>query len=408
MAEPAEAAEPAESERAAAAAERRAIRPLFAAGFVTAFGSHGVAANLAVASPDDLAHQLFTLGVLLALYDGAEILLKPVFGSLADRIGPRPVLLGGLLGFAAASAAFVLAGDPTGLGLARFAQGAAAAAFSPAAGAMIARIAPERRRGRAFGGYGAWKGLGYTLGPLLGGGLVQLGGYPALFGVLTGLALGVLAWAALAVPRLDPLPRRRVTLLDLTRRLAAPDFLAPTIGLAASAAALSCGVGFLPLIGAGAGLSPAATGAAVSVLAITATLTQPLVGRVRDRGHLGDRVALVGGALVTAAGLAVPALLPTLAGLLLSAVVIGAGTSMITPVAFTVLAAATPTERLGQTMGSAEVGRELGEAGGPLLLGAFAAAGGVTSGFLGLAVVIALTAGAGLAAARRPPPAETR
>ena len=68
--------------------------------------------------------------------------------------GPRPVLLGGLLGFAATSAAFVLAGNPAGLWVARFAQGAAAAAFPPA-GAMIARLAPDRRRGRAVGSYGA-------------------------------------------------------------------------------------------------------------------------------------------------------------------------------------------------------------------------------------------------------------
>jgi MFS family permease len=154
----------------------RAIRPLFAAGFVTAFGAHSIAANLGFSSPD-LASHLLALGVLLALYDGAEVLLKPVFGSLADRIGPRPVLLGGLLGFAAASAAFVVAGNPAGLGLARFTQGAAAAAFSPVAGALIARIAPDWRRGRAFGSYGAWKGLGYTLGPALGGALISLGGY---------------------------------------------------------------------------------------------------------------------------------------------------------------------------------------------------------------------------------------
>ena len=81
---------------------------------------------------------LLELGVLLALYDGAEVLLKPVFGSLSDRVGPRPVLLGGLVGFAIASTGFVVAGQPGWLGIARLAQGASAAAFSPAAAALVA------------------------------------------------------------------------------------------------------------------------------------------------------------------------------------------------------------------------------------------------------------------------------
>ena len=70
---------------------------------------------------------LLTLGLLLAVYDGAEVALKPVFGALADRVGARPVLLGGLLAFAAASAAFVIAGDPAWVGLARFRAGCASA-----------------------------------------------------------------------------------------------------------------------------------------------------------------------------------------------------------------------------------------------------------------------------------------
>src|SRR5690242_20406834 len=148
------------------------MAPLSAAGFVTAFGAHSVAASLGGFTKSGL----LALGLLLAVYDGAEVLLKPVFGVLADRIGPRPVLLGGLLAFAAASAAFVVAGNAGLIGVARLGQGAAAAAFSPAAGALVARLQSGVRHGRAFGSYGAWKGLGYTTGPLLGGLLVTLGG----------------------------------------------------------------------------------------------------------------------------------------------------------------------------------------------------------------------------------------
>jgi MFS family permease len=205
-----------------------------------------------------------------------------------------------------------VAGNPAGLGLARFAQGAAAAAFSPAAGTLIARIAPDRRRGRAFGSYGAWKGLGYTLGPVLGGILISLGGYRLLFVVLTALALAVAGWAALAVPGLSPLPRARQTVLDLARRLSDRGFLVPTTALAASTAALASGVGFLPVIGALIGLGPVATGAAVSVLAATAALSQPWIGRARDAGRLADRTGMTLGLVLAAVGLAVPALLPHL------------------------------------------------------------------------------------------------
>jgi MFS family permease len=379
--------------------EKAVIRPLFAAGFVTAFGAHGIAANLGAASPEGLATHLLTLGVLLALYDGAEVLLKPVFGALADRIGPRPVLLGGLVGFAIASAVYVVVGNPAGLGLARFAQGAAAAAFSPAAGAMIARVAPDRRRGRAFGSYGAWKGLGYTLGPLLGGVLVNVGGYRLLFVVLTVLALVVAGWAAVLVPRLPALPRGRQTVIDLARRLSERSFLAPTVALGAATAALAAGVGFLPVVGVGAGLGPIATGASVSVLAATAALSQPVVGRVRDTGRVSDRSALTIGLMATAVGLGVPALLANLAGLLVAAVLIGLGTAAVTPVAFAALAATSAPERLGQTMGAAEIGRELGDAGGPLVIGALGAGISLATGFLGLGVLVAL-AGALAGAAR--------
>ncbi|MGW4527168.1 MFS transporter [Amycolatopsis sp. NPDC004378] len=376
------------------------LLPVYAAGFVTAFGAHSIAAGLGGYTQAEHA-SLLTLGLLLAVYDGAEVVLKPVFGALADRIGPRPVLLGGLLVFAVASAAFVLAGNPALVGFARLGQGAGAAAFSPAAGALVARLAPKTGHGRAFGGYGAWKGLGYTLGPVLGGVLITLGGYPLLFGTLGVLALAVAGWAAAAVPGVAPLPRARQTVLDLARRLATRGFLRPTATLAGATAAVAVGVGFLPVAGAGAGLGPLATGAVVSVLAAVGALVQPWAGRARDAGRIRDGAGMAGGLAITALGLASAVVLPGIAGLLVAALAIGAGTGLATPIGFAHLAAATPPERLGQTMGSAEVGRELGDAGGPLLVGALAAAGSLAVGLSGLAVVLALFAVAVASTARR-------
>lgn len=212
-------------------APRRAVWPLYAAGFTTAFGAHGIAASLGGFS-EDAVTSLLVLGGLLALYDGAEVLLKPVFGSLADRIGGKPVLLGGLLAFAA-----------------------------------------------------------------------------------------------------------------------------------------------------------------------TAAFVQPKAGRALDAGRLTTRTGLLTGLAVTAAGLAA-AMLPGLAGILLAAALIGTG--LITPLGFAALAASTPEGRLGQTMGSAELGRELGDAGGPLLVAAVATLSTLTYGYAALALLVAAAPVLALAARRAP------
>jgi len=361
--------------------------PLYAAGFTTAFGAHGIAANLGAFSAD-AATSLLVLGGLLALYDGAEVVLKPVFGTLADRIGAKPVLLGGLVAFAGASALYAVADRPGWLWAARLGQGAGASAFSPSASSLVARLNPAAGRGRAFGSYGFYKSIGYTLGPLLGGVLVWAGDLRLLFAVMAICAAAVAVAAAIVVPAPPPLPRRRQTLIDLAHRLAQPSFLAPTAALAAATAALSVGVGFLPVSGAAAGLGTVATGAAVSVLAATAAIVQPRAGRALDERRLSTRTGLLSGLLITAAGLAA-ATLPGVAGVLLAAALIGLGTGLITPLGFAALAASTPEERMGQTMGSAELGRELGDAGGPLLVAGVATASTLATGYAALALLLA-------------------
>jgi MFS family permease len=373
--------------------------PLLAAGFTTAFGAHAVAGTLGTTTTGTAA-SLLTLGALLAIYDGAEIILKPVFGTLADRIGARPVLLAGLVVFAAASAGFAFADNTAWLWAARCGQGVGAAAFSPAASALIARLSPPGAHGRAFGSYGFYKSLGYTLGPLLGGLIVAHGGLRGLFAVMAVLGAGVAVWAAAAVPVVAPMPRQRQTVLDAVRRFSEFAFLAPTLALAAATAALSVGVGFLPVSGTEAGLSPVVVGAVVSLLALTTAFTQPIAGRALDAARFSPIAGITAGIVVTAVSLAVAAL-PGVAAILGAAVLIGAGCGVITPLAFATLARDTPQERLGQTMGAAEIGRECGDAAGPLAVAGIAAATALPFGFLGLAAAVGAAGVVTVAGGRR-------
>ena len=92
---------------------RRQVAPVYAAGFVTAFGAHAVAANLGRYA---LGHHgsLWELGLVLGVYDGAEVVLNRSSARWPTGTGAKPVMIGGLVLFTAASAALVAGGDPAG------------------------------------------------------------------------------------------------------------------------------------------------------------------------------------------------------------------------------------------------------------------------------------------------------
>ncbi|WP_069710968.1 MFS transporter [Curtobacterium sp. ER1/6] len=369
----------------------RGLAPLYLAGYTTAFGAHGVGSVLG-AETDDLGLTLVGLGLVLALYDLAEVVLKPLFGALSDRIGAKPVIVGGLVGFALASLLALVQPTALVLALARLGQGAAASAFSPASSAAVARLAGRERLGRYFGRYGAWKSTGYVLGPVLGILLVQGVSLQALYVVLAVLAAGAALWVALSMPALPVQPRRRTTVVDLVRQTADRAFLVPTALLATTTGVLGVAVGFVPLLAVRLDL-PAVVGAvAIAAIAVVSSALQPLTGRLRDQGRLATRGGSTAGLLVAAAGLAVLAAAPGAVTLFVAAVAIGVMLGTVTPLAFAHLAASTPDDRMGRTMGNAELGREVGDAGGPLLVGAVATAWTLPGA---IAVLAAATAAAG-------------
>jgi len=122
---------------------------------------------------DDLEKASHWVGLLFSLYSVMQFIFAPVLGGLSDRFGRRAVILGSLLGAASSYLLSGLAPALWWLFVGRTIAGITGASFS-AAGAYVADITPAEKRAASFGAIGAMFGLGFILGPALGG---VLGGY---------------------------------------------------------------------------------------------------------------------------------------------------------------------------------------------------------------------------------------
>lgn len=113
-------------------------------------------------------------GLLLFSYAFMQFICAPIIGNLSDKYGRRPVLLLSLLGFGIDYIFLWLAPTIWWLFLGRIIAGIFGASFTTAT-AYIADVSTNENRAKNFGMIGAAFGLGYTIGPVLGGVLSEFG-----------------------------------------------------------------------------------------------------------------------------------------------------------------------------------------------------------------------------------------
>jgi EmrB/QacA subfamily drug resistance transporter len=126
---------------------------------------------------------------VVTLYLGAVAVALPVSGSLGDRLGHRSTFLGGVIGFGTASAVAALAPTFAVLEVARVLQAVSGAFVSTSSTAIVREIAPEGRRGEAFGLFDLLTSISATLGPFIGGVLVGLFGWRSMFSLAVPIAI---------------------------------------------------------------------------------------------------------------------------------------------------------------------------------------------------------------------------
>lgn len=138
------------------------------------------------------------LGAILSAYAAAQFLCAPLWGRLSDRVGRRPVLLCTIAGTSLSLLLLGLSPSLIWVFAARLLGGAFAANVSVAT-AYVADVTEESERTRWMGLIGACFGVGFVLGPALGGALAGFGNHVPLLAA-AGLAAANLVHAALALP----------------------------------------------------------------------------------------------------------------------------------------------------------------------------------------------------------------
>ncbi len=146
-------------------------------------------------------------GYLSFAYAAAQFFFAPVMGGLSDRYGRRPVLLASLLGLGCDYLFLALAPTLGWLFVGRVVAGITGASFTTAT-AYIADVSPPEKRAQNFGLVGAAFGLGFIVGPLLGGYFGDFG--PRVpFIVAAGLSLLNFLYGLFVIPESLPVAQRR-------------------------------------------------------------------------------------------------------------------------------------------------------------------------------------------------------
>lgn len=146
-------------------------------------------------------------GWLAFVYAVMQFLCAPLLGNLSDRFGRRPVLLTAIGALGVDYLIMGVAPTLAWLFLGRFLAGIAGASFTPAY-AYVADVSPPERRAQSFGVVSASFGVGFIVGPALGGVLGALGPRAPFF-VAAGLSLANFLYGSLVLPESLPVERRR-------------------------------------------------------------------------------------------------------------------------------------------------------------------------------------------------------
>lgn len=317
------------------------------------------------------------VALILSLYAAAQLVFLPAWGWLSDRIGRRPVIL---LSLSGTVASFVLLATGQSLAiiyLARVLAGLFAASIGTAQ-AIVNDVTTDAERAQGMGLIGAAFGLGFVLGPALGGLLSKIDERAPFYGICI-LALTNLVVAFFRLPESHPPPKSRHwtglgrTLVPSPLRLlfALHDgriarYLFLFLVLFTAFAALESM--FTLFMDKRFGLNISAASYVFAYIGLWIALTQGVLIR-RLAPWLGETRLVVIGLVMTGAGLALIPLVPSPGWLYVVTPIVAVGNGLAFPSFTSLYSKACKAEKAGELMGESQSMATTGRIIGPVWAG---------------------------------------
>lgn len=327
----------------------------------------------------DFGDGVEALGLMAMAYSITSMTAAPIMGSLADRVGRRPLVLISLAAYAAAFTGYLLAPSTQVFVIIRALAGALTAGLGPAVMGIVGDIAPDDKRAQWLGVIGGGTSIGWVVGPTLGGLLYDRWGYVAPFAVSVALAVLALIAAVVVVP--ETVTQRRREFRGMTKNLGVggirPFF--NTLPKPLSTFSLLLLVSFTTIFAYAfiepqlmfyvyddLGWSSARFGLAVSGFGLTLVWGQTILGKLSDR--FGRKPILIIGILLSGAMYATVSSTTSFQLIFLAYIIAGLGEALMGPALRAFYLDIANTEHKSRVMGIAGTAGALGGVAGPALV----------------------------------------
>lgn len=326
---------------------------------------------------------------MLATMEGAfglgMFLFSTPMGTLADRIGRKPVVLLSLAGFILTNIVLAVVNIPLVFVLIRFIEGMLVSGLFPASTAMVGDAVPLERQGRWIGLLTTAQAAGIALGPAIGGFLYQALGFSAPFLICAGIALAASLLALLMLPETLPASvreqaRSRRKEKGLEKAAGDPSLqLSMLLRAFALLLILDVGLAFIypfvlpqyPFFFKNAlHYSAAQYGVIYSAYGLSLAVFPILLGRLSEL--LSKKLLVVIGSALSAALNVAMLWFHAYAVLIIASIVTGLGSALLIPALGVIYLGATNDHNRSQVLGIRGTAISLGTLLGPMLLALFA------------------------------------